>query len=48
MLRKLNRRLRKIFLVILAVLVVFNLIDKKDAEKSHKHGYQSEIFDDIW
>ena len=48
MFRDLNRKLREIFLVIGAVLLILNLTEKKTAKKTEKHGYQSEIFDDIW
>ena len=48
MLRELNSKLRSIIVVIGVILLILNLTEKKTTEKSKKHGYQSEIYDDLW
>lgn len=49
MLRKIDSTLRKIALILGAVLVITELTkDKTEIKKRSKHGYQSEEFDDIW
>ncbi|MDO4544775.1 MAG: hypothetical protein Q4C25_01335 [Bacillota bacterium] len=49
MLAKINGTLRKIFLIVGAVCVIFKLTEKKKEErKSSKQGFQTEEFDDIW
>ncbi|MCQ2546413.1 MAG: hypothetical protein MJ161_02545 [Clostridia bacterium] len=52
MIRKIDSALRKIALILGAILVIAELT-KDDSEPKRpkrriKHGYQSEEFDDIW
>ncbi len=46
---KINRDLRKIFVLLGAVFALFKLIEKIEfAPKPEKEGFQQEEFDDIW
>ena len=47
--RKLNSFLRKSFVVLGAVFVLFKLIEKIEFEKApEQEGFQTHEFDDIW
>lgn len=49
MLRKLNSSLRKLFLALGAVFVLFKLIEGIEIEREpEEEGFQTHEFDDIW
>ena len=49
MLRKLNRFLRTIFIIMAAVFALFKLVEKIEFEKGPEpEGFQTQEFDDIW
>lgn len=49
MLKKINKALRSIVLIIGSILLIAELTkDKAETKKRSRHGYQSEEFDDIW
>ena len=49
MIRDLNRKLRKLFLLLGSVLALFKLFEKIELpEKPEEEGFATHEFDDIW
>lgn len=48
MFRKINSFLRVIVIITGVIAIIFKLTENKTVKDSIKHGYSTEVYDDIW